>query len=98
MLANLRTARALASTAAALVAIVLGVRAVHGGATAGSDTTFVNPQQPFIDAVRSMLSKEQFELLDRTAEELIRTNARFPGGDWKLYRFHGALGHLQRSD
>jgi Domain of unknown function (DUF4034) len=98
MRANFRSVRALASTAAALVAIVLGVRAEHGGATAGSDTTFVNPQQPFIDAVRSMLSKEQFELLDRTAEELIRMKARFPGGDWKLYRFHGALGQISSDD
>src|SRR5436190_14907624 len=101
MRANLRFVRALVVTAAALAAIVLCDRALHGGAAAaatGSDAAFMNPQQPFIDAVRSMLSKEQFELLDRTAEELIRTKARFPGGDWKLYRFHGALGQISSDD
>jgi hypothetical protein len=51
-----------------------------------------DPQEPFKEDVRALLRQEQFERLDRLADELVKTKARFPGGDWKSYRFQEALG------
>jgi hypothetical protein len=51
-----------------------------------------DPQEPFKEEVRTLLREEQFEQLDRLSSELVTTKARFPGGDWKSYRFQGALG------
>lgn len=51
----------------------------------------VDPQEPFKKDVRTALQQEQFDRLDRLADELLQTKARFPGGDWKSYRFQGAL-------
>src|SRR5262245_53199083 len=52
-------------------------------------------QQPFMNAVRQKLTQRRFADLDKMAEEVLRTKARFPGGDWKLYRFFGAVGRLR---
>jgi hypothetical protein len=41
--------------------------------------------------VRAMLDADQFDRLDALSDELNRTKARFPGGDWKSYRFQQAL-------
>jgi hypothetical protein len=49
-------------------------------------------QEPFKADVRAMLERKQFQDLDDLAGELDRTKARFPGGDWKPYRFQEALG------
>ena len=51
----------------------------------------VDPQEPFKEDVRTALRQEQFDRLDRLGDELLKTKARFPGGDWKSYRFQGAL-------
>jgi hypothetical protein len=50
-----------------------------------------DPQEPFKAEARTLLREERFERLDRLADELVKTRARFPGGDWKSYRFQGAL-------
>jgi len=51
-----------------------------------------DPQEPFKEEARALLRQEQFERLDRLADELVATKARFPGGDWKSYRFQDTLG------
>ena len=51
-----------------------------------------DPQEPFKQEARTLLRQEQFERLDRLSDELTKTQARFPGGDWKSYRFIEALG------
>jgi hypothetical protein len=51
-----------------------------------------DPQEPFKEEARTLLRQEQFERLDRLSDELVKTQARFPGGDWKSYRFQEALG------
>jgi Domain of unknown function (DUF4034) len=48
-------------------------------------------EREFIDTVRTQLKEKRFDQLDATMEELSRTKARFPGGDWKLHRFFGAM-------
>ena len=78
-----------------ILVAVASYAAVHrlGGVPAASaQTSFADPQLPFIDDIRAQLLQERFDLLDQTAKDLWRSKARFPGGDWKLYRFYGALG------
>lgn len=48
-------------------------------------------QESFTADLRTMLKGQRFEALDDLAGELDRTKARFPGGDWKSYRFQEAL-------
>ena len=61
-------------------------------AAATASPPAADPQEPFKEEARAMLRQEQFERLDRLADELVKTKARFPGGDWKSYRFQEALG------
>ena len=49
-------------------------------------------------AARSLLRQEQFERLNRISDELVKTRARFPAGDWKSYHFQDALGKPSRED
>lgn len=49
-------------------------------------------QSAYIDSHRAMLYSENFDKLDSEADVLLVTKARFPGGDWKPYRFFGAVG------
>ncbi len=65
-----------------------------GGAHAASANTppAADPQEPFKGEARALLRQELFERLDRLSDELVTTKARFPGGDWKSYRFQEALG------
>src|SRR5262249_44314502 len=60
-------------------------------AAASTQAAAADPQEPFKEEVRALLRQEQFDRLDRLAGELVKTKARFPGGDWKSYRFNGAL-------
>jgi hypothetical protein len=62
-------------------------------ADAAAPPPAVDPQEPFKNEARALLRQEQFAQLDHLAEELVKTKARFPGGDWKSYRFQGALGN-----
>jgi hypothetical protein len=65
------------------------------GATAASANTpppAVDPQEAFKDEARTLLRDGRFERLDRMSQELVETRARFPGGDWKSFRFTEALG------
>jgi hypothetical protein len=60
-------------------------------------STFAQPpvddvQRSFVDNMRSFLLSRRFAELDAASEQLSRTKERFPGGDWKLYRFYGAVG------
>jgi len=50
-----------------------------------------DPQESFKTEVRSLLEQQNFMRLDEMGDELNRTKARFPGGDWKSYRFIEAL-------
>jgi Domain of unknown function (DUF4034) len=59
---------------------------------AATSAPAADPQEPFKDEARALLRQDQFERLDRLADELVKTKARFPGGDWKSYRFQEALG------
>ena len=95
-------------TAAALAALALGAcmpRAAgyqqDGAAAAPSGNAAppaADPQEPFKDEARSLLRQEQFERLDRISDELVKTRARFSGGDWKSYRFQEALGKPSGGD
>ena len=95
-------------TAAALAALALGAcmpRAAgyqqDGAAAAPSANAAppaADPQEPFKDEARSLLRQEQFERLDRISDELVKTRARFPAGDWKSYHFQDALGKPSRED
>jgi len=60
--------------------------------TAAGCTSTPDDQKPFKAEVQTMLERGRFEALDERAGELDRTKARFPGGDWKSYRFQQALG------
>jgi hypothetical protein len=53
---------------------------------------FDNTQRSFVDGVRGQLMRKDFVGLDRFAEELLRTRARFSGGVWKLASFYETLG------
>jgi len=46
----------------------------------------------FSVVVASRFRREKFEELDRTADQLLKAKARFPGGAWKIHRFIGAIG------
>jgi len=59
--------------------------------TASGCTSIPDEQESFTADVRTMLEGRRFETLDDLAGELDRTKARFPGGDWKSYRFQEAL-------
>jgi hypothetical protein len=84
-------------SAAGLAALTLSAcmpRAAGYQETAATNTPppAADPQEPFKEEVRGLLRQEQFERLDRLSDELVKTRARFSGGDWKSYRFHEALG------
>lgn len=74
--------------------LALAIVLVGCGARAVQVATLADPQPAFIASVRELLAKGQFARLDEQAMDLQRTRARFPGGDWKLYRFHEALEKL----
>lgn len=48
-------------------------------------------ERSFKADVRAMLDADQFDRLDALSDEVNRTKARFPGGDWKSSRFQQAL-------
>jgi hypothetical protein len=88
-------------TAAGVAALALaacmppaaGYQESDGAAAPSAHTApAADPQEPFKEQARTLLRQEQFERLDRLADELIKTRARFAGGDWKSYRFQDALG------
>jgi hypothetical protein len=84
-------------SAAGLAALTLSAcmpRAAGYQETAATNTPppAADPQEPFKEEVRGLLRQEQFERLDRLSDELVKTRARFSGGDWKSYRFQEALG------
>jgi hypothetical protein len=68
------------------------------GAAATASPSAPDPQEPFKEEARALLRQEQFERLDRLADELVKTKARFAGGDWKSYRFQEALTKPQGGD
>jgi hypothetical protein len=47
--------------------------------------------QRFMDQTKALLMREQFSELDKIADEVRSSKARFPGGSWKLSRFYDAL-------
>src|SRR5262245_60655067 len=49
-------------------------------------------QSAYVESRRAMLYRENFDKLDSEADLLLATKTRFPGGDWKLYRFFRAVG------
>lgn len=48
--------------------------------------------------VETDLVEEEFDELDRMATEYRSEKSRFPGGDWKLRQFYGALDAPQLTD
>jgi hypothetical protein len=46
--------------------------------------------QRFMDQTKALLMREQFSELDKIADEVRSSKARFPGGSWKLSRFYDA--------
>lgn len=52
----------------------------------------IDVQRSFIRDTRILLVQKRFDELDQLGERLLRDKSRFVGGDWKLYRYYGALG------
>jgi len=83
----------LSGLAVLLAALVVGARARDrslGHETRDSapiPAPAEDPQASFKTQVRSLLKQQNFVRLDEMADELNRTKARFPGGDWESYRF-----------
>jgi len=50
-----------------------------------------NSMRPFNYTVRSRLRHRQFRDLDVFADELRDSKARFPGGDWQLFKLYGLM-------
>ena len=78
--------------AALTVAACMPSAAGYQETAAATSAPAADPQEPFKEEARALLRQEQFERLDRVADELVKTKARFPGGDWKSYRFQEAVG------
>jgi hypothetical protein len=78
--------------AALTVAACMPSAAGYQETAAATSAPAADPQEPFKEEARALLRHGQFERLDRVADELVKTKARFPGGDWKSYRFQEALG------
>jgi hypothetical protein len=70
-----------------------GYQESGGAAVPGVNTPppAADPQEPFKEEVRTLLRQQRFDRLDHLSDELVKTDARFPGGDWKSYRFQDAL-------
>jgi tetratricopeptide (TPR) repeat protein len=51
----------------------------------------------FIDDVQALVLRENFEKLDKVADEVRKSKARFPGGGWKLTRFYEAVNKVPDS-
>jgi hypothetical protein len=49
-------------------------------------------QVAYVQSRRQLLYEQKFDVLDAEADGLLAAKSRFPGGDWKLYRFFGAVG------
>lgn len=45
----------------------------------------------FISEIEQHLNKEEFDELEKIADELTKGKSRFPGGDWKIDRFYEAI-------
>jgi len=57
-----------------------------------------DPQESFKADARALLNQQNFARLDEIGDDLTRTKARFPGGDWKSYRFIEALSCPEDGD
>src|SRR5437868_899252 len=80
------------STVIAALIVVISPLHLHAAPKPRPGTdTFVDPIVPFQQQVRALLVKEDFKALDRMEDELLKSRARFKGGEWKLYRFYGAI-------
>ena len=55
------------------------------------ETTEFAEWRRFAQEARTHLLNREFELLDRMADELRTTKAKFPGGAWKLHKFYWGL-------
>jgi hypothetical protein len=53
--------------------------------------TDIQQRKEFFAEVRKNVNDEKFDWLDTTANELQKSKARFPGGDWKVRKFYEAL-------
>src|SRR5262245_30127345 len=84
-------------TALMLCACMSRAAGYQEAAAANPPPPAADPQEPFKEEVRGLLRREQFERLDRLSDELIKTKARFSGGDWKSHRFQEALGKPRRA-
>jgi hypothetical protein len=85
--------RAVRVAAAAAAGLVIG--GVWLGASmarkAAVPAAAADPQGDFKTEVRALLQTAQFARLDALAGEFARTQARFPGGDWKSHRLVDVL-------
>ena len=54
--------------------------------------------QRFMDQTKALLMREQFSELDKIADEVRSSKARFPGGSWKLSRFYDAIDDGRRGN
>lgn len=53
--------------------------------------------QRLMDQAKSLLLREEFPELDKLAESLRSTKARFPGGGWQLTRLYEAVSNVNSS-
>ena len=52
----------------------------------------------FMHEANALLMRERFVELDKMADEVRSSKARFPGGGWKLSRFYEALGRMNAGE
>ena len=52
----------------------------------------------FMHEANALLMRERFVELDKMADEVRSSKARFPGGGWKLSRFYGALSRMNAGE
>src|SRR6185295_9387380 len=48
-------------------------------------------RKQFASEIEQHLNKEEFDELEKIADQLTKSKERFPGGDWKLDRFYEAI-------
>jgi len=63
-----------------------------------ADKTDIEERKEFFRQIRADLYEEKYQQLEKLGQELMTTRARFAGGDWKLQRFHEAIGQAEGNE
>ena len=95
---TLGQARAQTKVAGQSPAVVSPAPANQGQQTEAQVVTEPPEIERFMDEAKGRLLREDWVGLDKMAEEVRLSKARFPGGGWKLTRFYEALKVPRESD